>query len=65
MDDPRTTDLTPREREVASLVAQGLSNRKIADHLVISKRTVDTHVEHILAKLHVATRADIAQSLEG
>ncbi|AVI00231.1 LuxR family transcriptional regulator (plasmid) [Streptomyces sp. WAC00288] len=64
-DHVRTTELTPREREVASLVTQGLSNREIAAQLVISKRTVDTHVEHILAKLHVATRADIAQAKRG
>ncbi|MEU3610395.1 LuxR C-terminal-related transcriptional regulator [Streptomyces sp. NPDC035033] len=62
-DHARTTDLTPREREVASLVTQGLSNREIADQLVISKRTVDTHVEHIFAKLDVTTRADIAQAM--
>ncbi|MFE3718926.1 LuxR C-terminal-related transcriptional regulator [Streptomyces cyaneofuscatus] len=62
--DERATSLTPREREVASLVAGGLSNREIAAELVISKRTVDTHVEHILAKLHVASRGDISQPLE-
>ncbi|MFG2821632.1 ATP-binding protein [Kitasatospora sp. NPDC048365] len=63
-DDARPTGLTAREREVASLVAQGLSNREIAGRLVISKRTVDTHVEHILAKLQVSARARIAQALE-
>ncbi|MFJ7126207.1 ATP-binding protein [Streptomyces sp. NPDC098101] len=63
-DDAGRTRLTPREREVASLVSQGLSNREIAGRLVISKRTVDTHVEHILAKLRVAARTGIAQALE-
>ncbi|MGW3386228.1 ATP-binding protein [Streptomyces cinereoruber] len=63
-DDAGATRLTPREREVASLAARGLSNREIAGRLVISKRTVDTHVEHILAKLHVAARTDIARALE-
>ncbi|MGW6313291.1 ATP-binding protein [Streptomyces sp. NPDC055099] len=56
--------LTPREREVAALVTQGLSNRQIAERLVISKRTADTHVEHILAKLRVSSRAEVAPALE-
>lgn len=62
--DERTSELTPREHEVAALVAQGQSNREIAERLVISKRTVDTHVEHILAKLRVAARTDIAQAMD-
>ncbi|WP_172383300.1 LuxR C-terminal-related transcriptional regulator [Streptomyces sp. MNP-20] len=56
--------LTPREREVAALVARGLSNREIAERLVISKRTADTHVERILAKLDLASRADVRTALE-
>ena len=55
----------PCEREVASLIARGLSNRENAAELVISKRTIDTHVEHILAKLQVSSRGDISQSLAG
>jgi non-specific serine/threonine protein kinase len=47
-------------REVAALVTQGLSDREIAERLVISKRTADAHVEHILAKLGVASRTEIA-----
>jgi predicted ATPase/DNA-binding NarL/FixJ family response regulator len=52
--------LTKREAEVAVLVAEGLSNRAIAETLVLSKRTVDGHVEHILSKLDFTSRAQIA-----
>jgi DNA-binding CsgD family transcriptional regulator len=52
--------LTAREREVATLVAQGKSNREIADELVLSKRTVDKHVGSILSKLGFHSRAQIA-----
>jgi DNA-binding CsgD family transcriptional regulator len=52
--------LTEREREIAALIAQGRSNRAIAEALVLSERTVATHVGNILAKLNVASRAQIA-----
>lgn len=52
--------LTRRQRQVAVLVAEGLSNRQIADQLVISKRTADAHVEQILTKLGFSSRAQIA-----
>ena len=52
--------LTEREREVSVLVAQGLSNREIADALSISQRTVGAHVGNILAKLGFGARAQIA-----
>lgn len=52
--------LSSRESEVAALVASGLTNREIAARLVISPKTASTHVEHILAKLGVARRAEIA-----
>ncbi|MGH2399916.1 MAG: helix-turn-helix domain-containing protein, partial [bacterium] len=52
--------LTPREREVAHLIAQGLSNREIGKTLVISERTADAHVQHILNKLGFNSRAQIA-----
>lgn len=52
--------LTSREYTVATLVAAGLTNREIATRLVISPKTVSAHVEHILAKLGAARRAEIA-----
>ena len=52
--------LTDREREVLALVAEGLSNRQIADSLVISERTARTHVSNILGKLGVASRTQAA-----
>ncbi|GAA1505282.1 ATP-binding protein [Streptomyces synnematoformans] len=57
--------LTPRQRQVAGLVAQGLTNREIAEKLVISKRTVDAHVEHILARFGFTSRAQIPAALSG
>jgi len=52
--------LTRRERDVAALVARGQSNSQIAASLVISVRTVETHVQHIMDKLGCGTRAQIA-----
>jgi non-specific serine/threonine protein kinase len=52
--------LTAREREVAQLVADGKTNRQIAEALVITEWTVDTHVRHILAKLNLRSRAQVA-----
>ena len=55
--------LTSRERQIAGLVAEGLSNRQIAERLVISKRTVDAHIEHIYGKLGVSSRVQLASWL--
>jgi DNA-binding NarL/FixJ family response regulator len=52
--------LSRREREVAVLVARGLTNREIARTLVVSERTAENHVQHILAKLGFGSRAQIA-----
>lgn len=54
--------LTEREEDVVRLVAQGLSNREIADQLVIGEATVRTHVGNILGKLHVANRVQATLS---
>ena len=52
--------LTRREWQVARLVAEGMTNRAIADRLVISPRTAQGHVEHVLVKLGFTSRAQIA-----
>lgn len=54
------TSLTLREREILVLVAQGLCNREIADHLVISERTARTHVSNLLGKLQLSSRTQAA-----
>ncbi|MBI3969725.1 MAG: response regulator transcription factor [Chloroflexi bacterium] len=51
--------LTEREREVLSLVAQGYTNQEIADRLVVSVKTVETHRAHIMTKLGLKTRAEL------
>jgi DNA-binding NarL/FixJ family response regulator len=52
--------LTKREREVAVLAARGLTNKEIAESLVISVRTVDNHLSNTYAKLGIATRGELA-----
>lgn len=52
--------LTAREKEVLVLVAEGRSNKDIADHLVISERTARTHVSHLLAKMGLSSRTQAA-----
>jgi non-specific serine/threonine protein kinase len=57
---PSGGPLTAREQEVAALVARGLTNYEIAERLVITRRTAEAHVTHILSKLGLRSRAQIA-----
>ena len=52
--------ISPREMEVLQLIARGLGNREIADQLFISERTVKTHVTHLLEKLQLRDRTQLA-----
>ncbi|MBE1489777.1 response regulator [Plantactinospora soyae] len=52
--------LTPRERDILALVAEGRSNQQIAEQLVISERTARTHVSHVLSKLNLTSRTQAA-----
>jgi CRP/FNR family cyclic AMP-dependent transcriptional regulator len=52
--------LSPAERRVAALVAEGLSNQAIADQLIVSRHTVDTHVKRCFAKLGLRSRVELA-----
>jgi len=54
--------LTRSEREVLSLVAQGLRNREVANQLFVSVNTVKTHLQHIFKKLGVSNRREAAQA---
>ncbi len=60
--DAELTDspLTQREAEIATMVARGMTNREIAAELVLSERTVETHVQHVLTKLGFGNRSQIA-----
>ena len=60
VDADRMSSLTPREYDVAALIARGLTNRQIASELIIAERTVDTHVHNILGKLSLTSRTQVA-----
>ena len=64
---PRGADygLTPREQEILHLLVEGLTMRRIADHLGVSYHTVDTHIRHLYDKLHVHSRSKaVAKALQ-
>jgi DNA-binding NarL/FixJ family response regulator len=62
---PVLASLSPREREVAALVTQGLSDRQISEQLVISRRTAESHVSRILTKLGLSSRVQVATLVAG
>jgi DNA-binding NarL/FixJ family response regulator len=55
-----SNELSPREREIIRLIAQGLSNRDIGHRLVLSEKTIKNHVSHIFAKIHCTARSQAA-----
>ncbi|WP_125565612.1 ATP-binding protein [Nocardioides baekrokdamisoli] len=57
------SNLTPREWEIATFLARGDTNQVIADHLVISRRTVESHVDRVLRKLGVSSRTEVRDAL--
>jgi DNA-binding NarL/FixJ family response regulator len=59
----RSGELTAREREVAELVAEGFTNRGIADRLSVSEKTVEAHLSSIFARLDIRTRGEVAERL--
>jgi DNA-binding CsgD family transcriptional regulator len=60
----RVEGLTPAERRVADLVAEGRTNREVAATLVLGERTVASHLTHIYAKLGVRSRTELARKLQ-
>jgi len=58
-DEWESAGLTPREREVAVLLARGMSNRAVAEQLVITQKTAANHVHRVLGKLDVRSRSEL------
>lgn len=58
---PLKEPLTEREREVLTLIAEGMTSREIAERLVVSPKTVDRHRENIMAKLNLHNRAELVK----
>jgi non-specific serine/threonine protein kinase len=59
-DRPQQVPLTPRERQVAALVVSGRTNRQIGRMLGISEKTAEVHLHHVMSKLEVHSRAEVA-----
>ena len=59
----RVSSLTTTERRVADLVASGLSNPVIAERMFLSRRTIQTHVSHILTKTGLSSRIELAAAM--
>jgi DNA-binding CsgD family transcriptional regulator len=59
----RVEGLTPAERRVAVLVAEGRTNREVAAALFLGERTVETHLSHVYAKLGIRSRTELARTL--
>jgi DNA-binding NarL/FixJ family response regulator len=62
---PRAAGLTGRQLDIARLVADDLTNKQIADRLVLSERTVETHITNIFNKLGINSRAQVSRWLTG
>jgi DNA-binding CsgD family transcriptional regulator len=59
--DPQWPELTESERAVVTLVAEGATNREVADHHFISPHTVNSHLRHIFSKLEIRSRVELAR----
>jgi DNA-binding CsgD family transcriptional regulator len=59
--DPQWPELTESERAVVTLVAEGATNREVADRLFISPYTVNSHLRHIFSKLEIRSRVELAR----
>jgi two-component system, NarL family, response regulator DevR len=55
-----TSELSPRERDIIRLIAEGLSNREIGRRLILAEKTIKNHVSHIFAKIHCTARSQVA-----
>jgi DNA-binding CsgD family transcriptional regulator len=60
----RTDELSPAERRVAALVAEGRTNREVAAALFLSERTVESHLTRVYSKLHVRSRTELVRALQ-